>query len=331
MLGRLEHVDAREHRLAKGIKGDVCRAAFALVLVAGGLVGWVPPVAAAAPVTITTAAEASASGFFAAATLAGGDDPTGTVTFRLFGPGDHTCARSPLFTSTNPVTGAGLSRQATSDSFAPPAGVYHFVATYSGDARNAPAGPTACGDPNATVGYGASSFAFAAQASQPAVVGGAMSDTATITASFGLSGTMSFALFGPGATDCTGTPVFTSTRPVQGNGSYTSAPFVPATPGVYRWVARYSGPDNPNAETACDDPAQRVEVKAPEVRAPEASGTSETCILPPGARSVIENRMAALRQALQALGDHPLAAILGRAGGRVERAVTACPGARPPG
>ena len=309
MLGRLDSMQAPVLR----------RAALALVPVIGAFVGWAPSVAAAAPVTVTTMVEAGTSGVVATATVAGGDNPTGTVTFRVFGPGDDTCARSPLLTSTNPVMGAGDPRHATSDRFVlSTPGVYHFVATYDGDARNASSAPSACADPNATYGFGNSSFSFSARASGPEVVGGRVSDTATIASSSQPTGTIRFDLFGPDVTTCTGTPAFTSARAVQGNGSYTSDPFVPSTPGVYRWVARYSGDaGGPTAATACDDPAQRVEV-----RAAESPAGGDRCIVstrPWGA-------IAAYRQVLQALGDNPFAALLARLAGS-----TTCWPARPLG
>jgi hypothetical protein len=83
------------------------------------------------------------------ATLSGGVSATGTITFRLFGPGNDQCSGTPAFTSTSPVTANG---NVTSASFTPTAaGTYHWVAQYSGDANNAAAGPTACNDTNEDV------------------------------------------------------------------------------------------------------------------------------------------------------------------------------------
>ena len=314
MLERLDSMQAPRPRPATAVRGRLGRVAMALVPVIGGLVWWASPVAAAAPVTVSTAIEAGVGHVVGTATVAGGDNPTGTVTFRVFGPGDDTCARSPLLTSTNPVMGAGDPKHATSDRFVLRApGVYHFVATFNGDARNPPSAPSACADPNAAYGFGSSHFSFSARASGPTVVGGTVSDTATISMSSQPTGTMRFELFGPDVATCTGTPVFTSARPVEGNGSYTSDPFVPVTPGVYRWVARYSGdPDGPSAATACNDPAQRVEVRA-------SGGQCIVSTRPWGA-------LAAYRQVLQALGDNPIAAFLARLAGS-----TACWPARPLG
>ena len=77
-------------------------------------------------------------------TLAGGFNPTCSVTFRLFS--DAGCT-AQVFTSTNPVS-AGM---ATSGWFTPAAtGTYAWTATYSGDANNNPA-TSACGAPGESV------------------------------------------------------------------------------------------------------------------------------------------------------------------------------------
>ena len=82
------------------------------------------------------------------ATLSGGVNPTGTITFTLFGPSDATCATVPAFTSTTavdrqrdlPLRQLRLHRR----------GTYRFIATYSGDANNASV-TTLCNDPNESV------------------------------------------------------------------------------------------------------------------------------------------------------------------------------------
>jgi hypothetical protein len=85
----------------------------------------------------TIATQASSGGVLGTpvrdvATLAGGSNPTGTVSFRLFA--DAACA-SEVFTSTDPVAGGS----AASDWFSPQAtGTYRWTAAYSGDANNGP-------------------------------------------------------------------------------------------------------------------------------------------------------------------------------------------------
>ena len=82
------------------------------------------------------------------ATLINAATPTGTITFKVFGPDDTTCGGAAVFTSTKNVAGAGSY---TSDSFTPTAaGTYRWVATYSGDANNNPAAG-ACNAANESV------------------------------------------------------------------------------------------------------------------------------------------------------------------------------------
>ena len=79
------------------------------------------------------------------ATLAGGTAPTGTITFKLYGPNDGSCAGAVIFTSVVTVAGNGSY---TSASYTPTAaGTYRWIATYSGDNTNAGV-TTACNDAN---------------------------------------------------------------------------------------------------------------------------------------------------------------------------------------
>ena len=68
------------------------------------------------------------------ATLSGGNAPTGTITFRLYGPDNATCSGAPAFTTTATVAGNGSYPSA---SFTPAAtGTYRWTAAYSGDVKN---------------------------------------------------------------------------------------------------------------------------------------------------------------------------------------------------
>jgi hypothetical protein len=79
-----------------------------------------------------------------------GSPANGTVTFRAYGPNDADCTGTPAFTSAAiPVSGNG---NYGSGDFTPTlAGLYRWIATYTGDAPNT-SGPvsTACNDPNET-------------------------------------------------------------------------------------------------------------------------------------------------------------------------------------
>jgi uncharacterized repeat protein (TIGR01451 family) len=98
--------------------------------------------AQASPSTVTGAA------IGAVAVFEGGSQPTGTLTFRVFGPDDASCA-APLATSTMAVSAAGAYG---SQAFAPPGpGAYRWTAAYSGDANNDAAGPGPCAGAAASI------------------------------------------------------------------------------------------------------------------------------------------------------------------------------------
>jgi hypothetical protein len=101
---------------------------------------------------ITTSASPTTAPYGSAvgdtAVLTGGADPTGTITFRLYGPNDDSCSGPPTFVVEQEVTGNG--------SYPSPlptptlAGTHHWVATYSGDSSNDSVS-THCGDPGESV------------------------------------------------------------------------------------------------------------------------------------------------------------------------------------
>jgi autotransporter-associated beta strand protein len=113
-------------------------------------------------------------------------------------------------------------------------------------------------------------------ASGPVQVGGQLSDTATLASGLGPTGQITFRLYGPGDTNCSGTPVFTDTKNVSGNGSYSSANFSPSAPGTYRWTAAYSGDeDNEPKATSCGDASQAVTVSAAPTPDPDPDPTPD--------------------------------------------------------
>jgi hypothetical protein len=99
-------------------------------------------------------------------------------------------------------------------------------------------------------------------ASPGVVLGGAVHDTATIANGSSPTGSITFNLYGPGDADCSGTPAFTDTVTVSGNGNYQSADFTPTQSGTYRWTADYSGDaDNAPASGACNSHHEAVQVQ----------------------------------------------------------------------
>jgi len=85
-------------------------------------------------------------------------------------------------------------------------------------------------------------------------IGIAVSDTAAVAGGHNPTGTVSFALFGPTDTTCTGTPVFLSANQPLSGGHAASGSFTPAATGTYQWVATYNGDDgNLTAVSGCGD------------------------------------------------------------------------------
>src|SRR5260370_41916913 len=80
----------------------------------------------------TSATGATAGGTVSdTATLGGGTNPTGTISFSVFGPGDATCSGTPASGGSATVSGNGAyNSSAVTENVA---GTYRWTATYSGD------------------------------------------------------------------------------------------------------------------------------------------------------------------------------------------------------
>jgi hypothetical protein len=83
---------------------------------------------------------------------------------------------------------------------------------------------------------------------------GAVSDQAVLSGGDDPSGTITFTLYGPNDTTCSKTATFTSTVPISGNSTYTSASFKPTSAGTYVWTAAYT----PAASDTSNNPAADV-------------------------------------------------------------------------
>ncbi|MEU7825848.1 hypothetical protein [Catellatospora sp. NPDC049133] len=201
---------------------------------------------------------------FDRARLTGGYQPTGTLTFNLYGPGDDVCEEAPITTSPVTVNGNGPYRSASFTPTVP--GTYRWRADYSGDANNAIAG-TACNDELEQVTVRAVPT-LATNVTDPEVdLGAAVSDTATLTGGLRATGTIVFTLYGPDDEDCATDPVFTSDEiAVDGDDTYESGDFTPDAAGTYRWIATYSGDaGNEEVATQCGDPNETVVVRGDQV------------------------------------------------------------------
>jgi hypothetical protein len=191
----------------------------------------------------------------------------GTITFNLYGPNDTTCATSIEKSVVN-VSGNGDYNASTGTlsgtlgSLTPKAaGTYLWIANYSGDPPNTLANPAnGCNGANESVVVNPNQPAISTQGTcaTGCPVGTPLDDTATLSGTFpepdGITpakGTITFKLFAPGDTTCSGTPVASSVVPVSGDGSYKASSgtvtgtLTPSLPGTYQWTASYSG-DPPN-------------------------------------------------------------------------------------
>lgn len=94
------------------------------------------------------------------------------------------------------------------------------------------------------------------------LLGGSISNTATVSGAVNPTGTITFTLFGPNDSSCGGAAIFTSIKPLDVGGTATSGAYTPSTPGIYRWVVSYSGDANNNAATrACNATGSLVNVE----------------------------------------------------------------------
>ncbi len=200
----------------------------------------------------------------ASGNLSGAVNPTGSITFNLYGPSDPTCSDAPLFTASTPVSGNGyyVSSRFTTDT----AGTYRWVSRYSGDANNNPTTPSACGLASATTSAAKRNVSLTSDASDVSA-DGVVTNTAYLRRGVGPTGptgTITWMLYGPNNNgSCAGTPLFTSVRAVNANGNYRSLPFTLTTPGNYSWRAVYSGDTNNNMQfTMCTDPANQLDFVA---------------------------------------------------------------------
>ncbi|MEN3369734.1 MAG: hypothetical protein V7609_1877 [Verrucomicrobiota bacterium] len=196
------------------------------------------------------------------ATLAGGFTPTGSITFRLYGPNDATCGNAAVFTSAAiPVNG---NASYNSGNFTPTtAGTYRWIASYSGDTNNnAVAG--ACNDANESVIVNKGNPAISGTVSPASGnIGTPFTDTATLSSGSSPTGTITFTVHGPNTDNCAA-PIFTSTKTVAGNANYTSDAFTTTQPGTYKFLAVYSGDANNNSvATVCGVASQTFTVNGP--------------------------------------------------------------------
>ena len=182
------------------------------------------------------------------ATLSGGSSPGGSITFDLYAPSQTCGSGAPAYTQTVPVSGNGP--YSTTDTVAASAaGTWSWTAMYSGDSGNSGASST-CGQETVAVAKASPSLSTAP--SSGGTAGSVtLNDSATVSAGHTPGGSITFDLYSPSQTCGSGTPAYTQTVPVSGNGSYSTTNTVAAsTPGTWSWTAAYSGDANNNGTSS---------------------------------------------------------------------------------
>jgi hypothetical protein len=198
------------------------------------------------------------------ATLAGGFNPTGTITFTWYSQPDCT---GPLSTQSQGVSGDGnyTTGPTTLDvGGVALAGTFYLVATYGGDSNNLAV--TACDPEQVIVTKDVTTITTLAQP-QVASPGSLVADVATLAGGFNPTGAIQFLLYrAPNCQELLSGGIAGAS--VNGNGSYTSGPVAVPEAGTYYWVATYSGDDNNlTASSVVNSPldcnADPVEVDVP--------------------------------------------------------------------
>jgi hypothetical protein len=249
----------------------------------------------ATPTTATLATSGPLGGAFAgspisasrvSATLAGGSDPTGAITFTVFGPQSSpptSCVSGGTTVGTGNAYGDGTYQP--SAAFTPPSpGEYWWYASYGGDAGDEPATST-CGGAGMAETTVASKAIPTLSASGP--MGGtagsqisASSISATLAGGSAPTGAITFTVFGPQSSppsSCAAGGTTVGTASVNGNGAYQpSVGFTPPSPGEYWWYASYGGDagDEPAASTCGALMAQTLVAAAPTTPSNPGTGSS---------------------------------------------------------
>ena len=178
------------------------------------------------------------------ATLSGATSGAGgTLTYTVFS--DSKCSLNQQDAGTVTVTNGSVPN--SNGIQFNHAGTFYWQAVYSGDADNNGA-TSKCTDEQLVVNPNTT-----AMTTTPNVI---PNDSATISgATSGAGGTLTFSLFGPTDSGCSGTPVYTETQNV-GNGTTTYATtnstYHASGAGTWRWQVSYSGDgDNKPTTSSC--------------------------------------------------------------------------------
>src|SRR3989442_1793943 len=213
------------------------------------------------------------------ATIAGlfGAKPGGQISWKLYDNKECKSAEGGVVATDGPVAVSANGDYATPSGASPEAGTYYWVASYSGDANNAPAA-SGCEDEPVTVGKAAPSLRTT-QDPASGTVGATFKDKATIAGLFGAKpgGQISWKLYdnkecksAEGGVVATDGPVA-----VSANGDYATPSGPTPQAGTYYLVASYSGaPNNAPAASGCEDDPVTVGKAAPILRTTQAPASA---------------------------------------------------------
>ena len=169
----------------------------------------------------------------------------GTITFHLYS--NDTCT-TEVSTGLSPVPVSGPNDYNSGNYKTTTVGTFYWIADYSGDPNNSPA-LTECKDANesSTVTKATSSISTA-QDLLP-------NDTATVTGTGTISGTVDFKLFGPNNATCAAggaAPVYQELNVAIANGTASTTNLVTkvSTEGTYKWLVVYSGDGTHDGSTS---------------------------------------------------------------------------------
>ncbi|MFZ0130242.1 MAG: hypothetical protein WB808_04510 [Candidatus Dormiibacterota bacterium] len=191
-----------------------------------------------------------------------GSHPTGNMRFYLFGPGNPTCqmklpadggtVRGWIFMAGPFALVDGMARVPAPGYTTTEPGVYQWVVDYGGDANNTEA-LSVCGKEAVTIGK--HSTALNSTPSAGGVAGTVIWDTVRVTDGLDPSGTVTFSLYSPSDSSCSGPAIFSSTVALLADGSAKSASFSGTkTAGTYEWIAVYNGnANNAGSNDKCGD------------------------------------------------------------------------------
>jgi hypothetical protein len=210
----------------------------------------------------------------------------GTVTFKVFGPDDATCAKAPV-KQFDPIT--VVNGKASSGPYTPTAvGTYRWIASYvSSDKEHFADSAGKCNDPNeqTTVVKKQPTIATNAVATDNALPGTSVKDTATVSGlTANATGSVMFTIY----SNSSCTTVVTTLGPVSiaadaaGNATAVSPAYTGITAaGDYFFIAKYSGDPKNNAVAGkCGDANESVHIKAPVAVLPEKQGKPPVVVLP---------------------------------------------------